>query len=102
MTNKDIFGPDPELLLTYSELPIGATVTGFDPNLIKTGTWRFIRPVVRTMLPPCNEACPAGVDVRGFVRLIKEGLLDDAIELYVDENPFPAICGRVCLQQGVL
>lgn len=96
MTNKDIFGPDPELLLTYSELPIGATVTGFDPNLIKTGTWRFIRPVVRTMLPPCNEACPAGVDVRGFVRLIKEGLLDDAIELYVDENPFPAICGRVC------
>jgi 2-oxoacid:acceptor oxidoreductase delta subunit (pyruvate/2-ketoisovalerate family) len=96
LRTENIVGPDPKLSVKYSELPIGATQIGFDPNLNKTGTWRFIRPVITTILPPCNEACPAGVDIRGFIRLTKEGLLDQAIELYLDENPFPAICGRVC------
>jgi 2-oxoacid:acceptor oxidoreductase delta subunit (pyruvate/2-ketoisovalerate family) len=96
LRTANIVGPDPKLSVKYSELPIGATQIGFDPNLNKTGTWRFIRPVITTTLPPCNEACPAGVDIRGFIRLTKEGLLDQAIELYLDENPFPAICGRVC------
>ncbi len=96
MGSINILGPDPKVSIKYSELPIGATQIGFDPNLNKTGTWRFIRPVMTTTLPPCNEACPAGVDVRGFVRLTQEGLLERAVELYLNENPFPAICGRVC------
>ncbi len=47
-------------------------------------------------MPPCNEACPAGVDVRGFIGFIDNGLVLNALELYLEENPFPAICGRVC------
>ena len=96
MRKRDVYGPDPTMVLTYLELPIGASTIAFDPNLLKTGTWRFFRPVARTMLSPCNEACPAGVDIRGFIGLVKEGLLDSALELYLDENPLPAICGCVC------
>ncbi|MFC1941723.1 NAD(P)-binding protein [Chloroflexota bacterium] len=96
MSKKNIYGPDPTLELTYLELPIGASTIGFDPDLLKTGTWRFIRPEIKTMLSPCNEACPAGVDVRGFIKLIEEGHQDKALELYMEENPFPAICGNVC------
>jgi NADPH-dependent glutamate synthase beta subunit-like oxidoreductase len=96
MKSINILGPDPKVSIKYSDLPIGAAQIGFDPNLNKTGTWRFIRPVITTALPPCNEACPAGVDVRGFVKLTRDGFLEQAVELYLNENPFPAICGRVC------
>jgi 2-oxoacid:acceptor oxidoreductase delta subunit (pyruvate/2-ketoisovalerate family) len=96
MERKNILGPDRTLSLDYMELPIGASAIGFNPNLIKTGTWRFVRPVMRPMMAPCNEACPAGVDVRGFIGFINNGLVQNALELYLDENPLPAICGRVC------
>ncbi len=96
MNEKPVFGPDPERLLNYAELPIGATATGFDPNLMRTGAWRFYRPVQPSQVSPCNAACPAGVEVRGVIQLIKEGAREDAASLYLNENPFPAICGRVC------
>jgi 2-oxoacid:acceptor oxidoreductase delta subunit (pyruvate/2-ketoisovalerate family) len=96
MKRKSIFGPDRMLPLKYTELPIGASVIGFNPDLMKTGSWRFSRPVIRPLIPPCNEACPAGVDIRGFVGLFRKGLIEEALETYLYENPFPAICGRVC------
>jgi 2-oxoacid:acceptor oxidoreductase delta subunit (pyruvate/2-ketoisovalerate family) len=62
----------------------------------RTGTWRYLRPryVVRT--PPCNEACPAGNDVEGFMFLTRERKFREAWELIKEENPFPGVCGRVC------
>jgi 2-oxoacid:acceptor oxidoreductase delta subunit (pyruvate/2-ketoisovalerate family) len=91
------FGPDPRRSYTYRELPIGSTSIGLCEDLLKTGTWRTaIRPVLRTKTAPCMEGCPAGVNIRGFISLIKQGLFREAYNLYVDENPFPAICGRVC------
>ncbi len=45
---------------------------------------------------PCQNACPAGVDVPGYVALIAAGRPRDAYHLVRRENPFPAICGRVC------
>lgn len=45
---------------------------------------------------PCQNACPAGVDVPGYVALIAAGRPRDAYYLVRRENPFPAICGRVC------
>ncbi|MFC1920319.1 NAD(P)-binding protein [Chloroflexota bacterium] len=96
MTNKMILGPDKFLSISYKELPIGSSAIGFTPDLIPTGAWRFFKPVVRQVIPPCNEACPAGVDVRGFISLVNDGDIEKAAEFYLDENPFPAICGRVC------
>ncbi len=45
---------------------------------------------------PCQLACPAGVDIQGYVALAALGKYSDAVRLIKDRNPLPAICGRVC------
>jgi len=62
----------------------------------KTGTWRYLRPRYVVKTPPCNEACPAGNDIEGFMVLAREGKHREAWDLIKEENPFPGICGRVC------
>ena len=47
-------------------------------------------------LPPCRIACPAGVNVQGYVALLQQGKFKEAVELIRTTMPFPAICGRVC------
>ena len=47
-------------------------------------------------IAPCSKACPAGVDVQGYVSLIKDGKFQEAIDLIREKNPFPVVCGRVC------
>jgi Pyruvate/2-oxoacid:ferredoxin oxidoreductase delta subunit len=46
--------------------------------------------------PPCRTACPARVNVQGYVSLIQRGKFKEAVELIRSDMPFPAICGRVC------
>ena len=46
--------------------------------------------------PPCREACPAGIDIPRYVRLIAEGKNKEALATVLEQNPLPAICGRVC------
>ena len=46
--------------------------------------------------PPCRAACPAGVNVQGYVALIKDGKFKEALELIRRAIPFPAVCGKVC------
>ncbi len=45
---------------------------------------------------PCQNACPAGVDVPGFVSLVGEGRYVDAMKHHRERNPFASICARVC------
>jgi NADH-quinone oxidoreductase subunit F len=45
---------------------------------------------------PCQSACPAGVDVPGFVSLIGEQRYAEALKLHRERNPFAAVCARVC------
>jgi len=47
---------------------------------------------------PCKETCPAGVDVQGYISLIEKKQYNDAIALIKEDNPLPAICGRVCVR----
>ncbi|HBP37508.1 MAG TPA: hydrogenase, partial [Clostridiales bacterium] len=47
-------------------------------------------------LSPCENACPASVNVPGYIALIAAGRPVDAYNLIRQENPFPSICGRVC------
>jgi len=51
---------------------------------------------VKRQLPPCRTACPAHVNVQGYVSLIQKGKFRDAVEIIRKDMPFPAICGRVC------
>ncbi|HSK09919.1 MAG TPA: FAD-dependent oxidoreductase [Vicinamibacterales bacterium] len=45
---------------------------------------------------PCTLACPAGVDVQGYIALAAVGRYKDAIALIKEANPLPSVCGRVC------
>ncbi|QCQ23455.1 FAD-binding protein [Desulfoglaeba alkanexedens ALDC] len=45
---------------------------------------------------PCKVACPAHISVQGYVALAAEGRFAEALQLIKEENPLPAICGRVC------
>ena len=47
-------------------------------------------------ISPCQNACPAGVNVPGYIALIAAGRPRDAYYLVRKDSPFPAICGRVC------
>ncbi len=47
-------------------------------------------------VPPCKAACPAGVNVQGYIALAREGKYNEAFELLLRSIPFPAVCGRVC------
>ena len=62
----------------------------------KTGSWRTERPVYRNALPPCNDACPAGENIQGWLYEAEGGDYEAAWRLLVANNPFPAIMGRVC------
>jgi 2-oxoacid:acceptor oxidoreductase delta subunit (pyruvate/2-ketoisovalerate family) len=62
----------------------------------KTGTWRTERPEYVHLLPPCNNACPAGENVRQWLYDAEEGRYEDAWRALVADNPFPAVMGRVC------
>ncbi|MFH2063695.1 MAG: NAD(P)-binding protein [Pseudomonadota bacterium] len=46
--------------------------------------------------PPCNTACPAGVNVQGYVQLIKAGKYEEAVRLIMERIPLPGVLGRVC------
>ena len=45
---------------------------------------------------PCKTACPAHIPVQGYLKLAAQGRYTDALELIKKENPFPAVCGRIC------
>ena len=45
---------------------------------------------------PCKAKCPAHVPVQGYIKLASQGRYAEALELIKKENPFPAVCGRIC------
>ena len=62
----------------------------------KTGTWRTERPIYVDRMPPCNDACPAGEDIQNWLYHAGEGKYHQAWNLLLQENPLPAVMGRVC------
>ena len=53
-------------------------------NCYKTGT------------APCKTACPAHIAVQGYLKLAAQGKYQEALQLIKRDNPFPAVCGRIC------
>lgn len=45
---------------------------------------------------PCKTACPAHIAVQGYLKMAAQGRYTDALALIKKENPFPAVCGRIC------
>jgi NADPH-dependent glutamate synthase beta subunit-like oxidoreductase len=61
-----------------------------------TGSWRTSRPVYVDRLPPCNNACPAGENIQGWLFHAESGNYEKAWRALVVNNPLPATMGRVC------
>jgi len=78
-----------------SQMPSVAISLG-DMLWNKTGSWRYMRPKYEDKTPPCNAACPAGVDIVGFMNLARVGEFEKAWRLLREENPLPGVCGRAC------
>jgi len=86
---------NPILLMREGDMPYQPiSIASMEWN--KTGNWRYLRPRFDNKVPPCNEGCPAGQDIEGAMVLIGKGRFLEAWELFKQENPFPAVCGRVC------
>ena len=78
------------------EKPFAITLDVGSSMANHTGSWRTERPVYVHLLPPCNDACPAGENVQGWLYPAEEGRYEEAWNILVQDNPFPAIMGRVC------
>lgn len=61
-----------------------------------TGPARQRRPVYVDLLPPCNDACPAGEDIQAWLAHAQAGRYREAWLALVRDNPLPAVHGRVC------
>ncbi len=61
-----------------------------------TGSWRTTRPVYVDRLPPCNHACPAGENIQAWLFRAESGDYEAAWRLLTEDNPLPAVMGRVC------
>ena len=61
-----------------------------------TGPIRERRPIYVDLQPPCNHACPAGENVAGWLAEVRAGRYQEAWRILVNDNPFPAVHGRVC------
>jgi len=80
------------------ERPFAITLDVGSSRANKTGSWRTERPVYVHRLPPCSSACPAGEDVQQWLYDAEEGDggYERAWRRIMDDNPFPAVMGRVC------
>lgn len=61
-----------------------------------TGPVRSQRPAYFDLLPPCNNACPAGENIQAWLAHVQAGRYQKAWQTLVKDNPMPAVHGRVC------
>ena len=69
--------------------------TGYTPEMAMQEAKRCLQ----CKKPGCVEGCPVGIDIPGFIRLIKEGEFTKSIRHIWQKNSLPAVCGRVCPQE---
>ncbi|UCD78512.1 MAG: FAD-dependent oxidoreductase, partial [Desulfobacterales bacterium] len=81
---------------TFRDLPLFLPHSSISTAVNKTGSWRFFHPKYDEKTAPCSAACPLGQDIARIEMLASRGLFKDAWHAILEENPFPAVCGRVC------
>ena len=78
---------DPEKII-----PISRSTT----ELFETGEWAAHRPVHQEKISPCRVACPVGNNITQALVQASDGNFDTALSAFLEENPLPGVCGRVC------
>lgn len=78
--------------------PVLSAIQNFREEFIEHIKYKYCRAGVcgELFISPCENTCPANVNVPGYTALIAEGRFMDAYNLIRQENPFPAVCGRIC------
>ena len=66
-----------------------------------TGAVRTRRPIYVDLLPPCNNACPAGENIQAWLALAQAGRWKEAWEQLISDNPLPAGCVTTRAKQAV-
>jgi NADPH-dependent glutamate synthase beta subunit-like oxidoreductase len=62
----------------------------------KTGEWNRDRPVFQEKLSPCRVACPVGNHIALALFHASENRFDESLGVFLQENPLPGVCGRLC------
>ena len=78
-----------------TDLTKPADLTGHSAG---TGPLRTQRPEYTDFMPPCNSACPAGENIQAWMDKAQAGNYFEAFQVLMQDNPFPAIMGRVCVR----
>lgn len=63
-----------------------------------TGALRSRQPVYVDFMPPCNSACPAGENIQAWLSHAQAGNYFEAFQQIMQDNPFPAVMGRICVK----
>lgn len=81
------------------ELPVAERITNFDEVVFGFDAETARREAERCLQckkPKCREGCPVHNDIPGFIRLLREGKIEEAYWLDRQTNTLPAVCSRVC------
>jgi NADPH-dependent glutamate synthase beta subunit-like oxidoreductase len=81
--------------MNYTDLTKPADLLG---HAAGTGPLRKQRPEYTDFMPPCNSACPAGENIQSWMDKAQSGNYFEAFQVLMEDNPFPAIMGRVCVR----
>lgn len=79
-----------------AERPFAITLDVATSRANHTGSWRTERPEYVHRRAPCCGACPAGEDPQAWLARAEEGDYEGAWRIIMEDNPFPAVMGRVC------
>ncbi len=79
-----------ERIRSFTEVALGYT---------KEDALAEARRCLQCKSPKCVEGCPVGIDIPAFIRYVREGEIEEAMEKIREKNSLPAICGRVCPQE---
>lgn len=58
--------------------------------------YRKMRMVGESGTSPCKTKCPAHISIQGYIKKAAQGKYDEALKVIKRDNPFPAVCGRIC------
>ena len=68
----------------------------YDPKYTSTDNALTLRPLPEPFMPPCQNSCPAGLDINAYVLMASRGQMGEAYRYLKQYTPFPGVLGRVC------
>jgi hypothetical protein len=88
--------PEPPLSVGGLLAELAGEVAGFSGAGAVFAEVQRLPPHPGLLAPPCKAACPAGIDIRGYIELINQGNYEGALNLIQEKVPLPAVISRVC------